>query len=135
ASNVEAGRKYPFAPVGSTVPGRPPKKPPPTLDRRKIRGEVSERMLCSLEELGFEPRGDGIWELETDAPPGTPLLDALPLADDRLVLDAGPNRPDLLGHKGVARELAASYDVPFRLPEIPGAIDLDVPPSRRSAES
>lgn len=135
ASNVEAGRKYPFAPVGSTVPGRPPKKPPLTLDRRKIRGEVSEGMLCSFEELGFEPRGDGIWELETDAPPGTPLLDALPLADDRLVLDVGPNRPDLLGHKGVARELAASYDAPFRLPEIPGAIDLDVPPSRRSAES
>ncbi|MGE5925948.1 MAG: phenylalanine--tRNA ligase subunit beta [Gemmatimonadota bacterium] len=135
AANVTAGRKYPFAPVGSTVPGRPPKKPALTLDRRKIRGEVSEGMLCSLEELGFEPQGDGIWELDTEAPPGTPLLEALPLADDRLVVDVTANRPDLLGHKGVARELAASYGIPFRLPVIPGAVDIDVPPSRRIAES
>ena len=135
AANVTAGKKYPFAPVGSTVPGRPPKKPALTLDRRKIRGEVSEGMLCSLEELGFEPDGDGIWELETDAAPGTPLLDALPLADDRLVVDITANRPDLLGHKGIARELAASYGIPFRLPAIPGAVDIDIPPSRRIAES
>ena len=135
AANVTAGKKYPFAPVGSTVPGRPPKKPALTLDRRKIRGEVSEGMLCSLEELGFEPEGDGIWELDTDAAPGTPLLEALPLADDRLVVDVTANRPDLLGHKGIARELAASYSVPFRLPVIPGAVDIDIPPSRRIAES
>ncbi len=135
AANVTAGKKYPFAPVGSTVPGRPPKKPALTLDRRKIRGEVSEGMLCSLEELGFEPQDDGIWELETDAAPGTPLLEALPLADDRLVVDVTANRPDLLGHKGIARELAASYGVPFRLPVLPGAVDIDVPPSRRIAES
>ena len=64
---------------------------------------------------------EGIWELETDAAPGTPLLEAMPLADHRLVVDVTPNRPDLLGHKGVARELAASYGVPFRLPVIPGA--------------
>ena len=61
AANVTAGKKYPFAPAGSTIPGRPPKKPAMTLERRKIRGEVSEGMLCSLEELGFEPQGDGIW--------------------------------------------------------------------------
>ncbi|HEU4829426.1 MAG TPA: phenylalanine--tRNA ligase subunit beta [Gemmatimonadales bacterium] len=135
AANVTAGKKYPFAPVGSTVPGRPPKKPALTLDRRKIRGEVSEGMLCSLEELGFEPAGDGIWELDTGAAPGTPLLEALPLADDRLVVDVSANRPDLLGHKGIARELAASYGVPFRLPVIAGAVDIDVPPSRRIAEA
>ncbi|HEU5050465.1 MAG TPA: phenylalanine--tRNA ligase subunit beta [Gemmatimonadales bacterium] len=135
AANVTAGRRYPFAPVGATIPGRPPRKPALTLERRKIRGEVSEGMLCSLEELGFEPEGDGIWELETDAAPGTPLLEALSLGDDRLIVDVTPNRPDLLGHKGIARELAASYDVPFRLPVIPGAVDVDVPPSVRAAES
>src|SRR5688500_7816120 len=133
ATNVTAGRKYPFAPVGSTVPGRPPRKPAMTLERRKIRGEVSEGMLCSLEELGFEPDGDGIWELDTDAAPGTPLLDAYPLEDDRLVVDVTANRPDLLGHKGIARELAASLGVPFRLPVLPGAESIDVPPFRRSA--
>jgi len=135
AANVTAGRKYPFAPVGATIPGRPPKKPALTLDRRKIRGEFSEGMLCSLEELGFEPDGDGIWELDTDAAPGTPLLEALVLGDDRLVVDVTANRPDLLGHKGVARELAASLGVPFRLPALPGIEGTDVPPARRAAGS
>ncbi|HSB54045.1 MAG TPA: phenylalanine--tRNA ligase subunit beta, partial [Gemmatimonadales bacterium] len=115
APNVTAGKKYPFARVGTTIPGGI------TLDRRKIRGEVSEGMLCSARELGLGQDHDGILELDTTAAPGTPLLDALPVDDDRLVLDVTPNRPDLLGHKGVARELAFSLGVPFRLPAIPGA--------------
>jgi phenylalanyl-tRNA synthetase beta chain len=131
APNVTAGRKYPFAAVGSTIPhgkGGAPMK----LERAKIRGEVSEGMLCSARELGLGQDHDGILELKTDAPPGTPLLDAIPLADDRLIIDVTPNRPDLLGHKGLARELAAAYNVPFRLPQIPGAERLDVPSARRA---
>jgi len=131
APNVAAGRKYPFAAVGASVPhgkGGAPMK----LERAKIRGEVSEGMLCSARELGLGQDHDGIFELETDATPGTPLLDAIPLADERLVIDVGPNRPDLLGHKGLARELAAAYNVPFRLPQIPGAERFDIPPSRRA---
>ena len=134
APNVEAGRRYPFAAVGATVPhgkGGAPMK----LERAKIRGEVSEGMLCSARELGLGQDHDGILELVTDAPPGTPLLEVLPIADDRLVLDVGPNRPDLLGHKGVARELSVAYAVPFRLPSIPGAERLDVPPPRREGAS
>lgn len=115
APNVTAGKKYPFARVGTTLPGGI------TLDRRKIRGEVSEGMLCSARELGLGQDHDGILELHTDAAPGTRLLDALPVDDDRLVVDVTPNRPDLLGHKGVARELAWSYNTPFRLPQIPAA--------------
>ncbi|HZE75490.1 MAG TPA: phenylalanine--tRNA ligase subunit beta, partial [Gemmatimonadales bacterium] len=132
APNVAAGRKYPFAAVGATVPhgkGGAPMK----LERAKIRGEVSEGMLCSARELGLGQDHDGILELETDAAPGTPLLDALPLADERLIVDVGPNRPDLLCHKGVARELASAYGVPFRLPAIPGSERLDVPPPQRGA--
>jgi phenylalanyl-tRNA synthetase beta chain len=125
AANVTAGRKYPLAPVGSTLPGGV------RIEQRKLRGETSQGMLCSARELGLGQDGDGILELETDAPPGTPLLDALPLADHRLVIDIGPNRPDLLGHKGIARELAASLGVPFRLPPLPSALLLDVPPVRR----
>jgi phenylalanyl-tRNA synthetase beta chain len=125
AANVTAGRKYPLAPVGSTLPGGL------RIEQRKLRGETSQGMLCSARELGLGQDGDGIWELETDAPPGTPLLDALPLADHRLVIDVGPNRPDLLGHKGIARELAASLGVPFRLPQLPSPHLLDVPPVRR----
>ncbi len=115
APNVTAGSKYPFAPVGSTLPGGL------TLEKRKIRGEVSEGMLCSARELGLGQDHDGILELTTDAAPGTPFLDVLDLADDRLVVDVTPNRPDLLGHKGVARELAFSYGTTFRLPAVPGS--------------
>jgi phenylalanyl-tRNA synthetase beta chain len=126
AANVTAGRKYPFAPVGATLPGGL------RIEERKLRGETSQGMLCSARELGLGQDGEGIWELDTDAVPGTRLLDALPLADHRLIIDVGPNRPDLLGHKGIARELAASYGIPFRLPAIPGASLIDVPPARRA---
>jgi phenylalanyl-tRNA synthetase beta chain len=126
ASNVTAGRKYPFAPVGSTLPGGV------TLEKRKIRGEVSEGMLCSARELGLGQDHEGILELDTEAAPGTRFLDAIPVADERIVIDVTPNRPDLLGHKGVARELAASYGVPFRLPEIPGSEGASLPtPARK----
>lgn len=129
ATNVAAGRKYPFAPVGATLPGGL------RIEQRKLRGEVSEGMLCSRRELGLGQDGDGIWELQTDAAPGTPLLEALPIDDHRLVIDVGPNRPDLLGHKGVARELAASFGIPFRLPAIPSREIVDVPPVRRVGNS
>ena len=125
ATNVAAGHKYPFAPVGATLPGGL------RIEERKLRGETSQGMLCSARELGLGQDGEGIWELQTDAAPGTRLLDALPIADHRLVIDVGPNRPDLLGHKGIARELSASYGVPFRLPAIPSPVHLDVPPARR----
>lgn len=128
ASNVETGRKYPFAPVGATLPGGL------RIEKRVLRGEQSEGMLCSARELGLGQDHDGIWELQTDAAPGTPLVEALPISDHRLVVDIGPNRPDLLGHKGIARELAASYGIPFRLPVIPGS-HLAMPPVRRAGSS
>jgi phenylalanyl-tRNA synthetase beta chain len=115
ASNVEVGRKYPFAPVGASLPGGI------KLERRKIRGESSEGMLCSMRELGLGDEHEGIMTLDTEAAPGSSFLAALGLEDDRFELDVSPMRPDLLGHKGVARELAAAYQTTFRLPEIPGA--------------
>lgn len=134
APNVTAGKKYPFAPVGATVPhgkGGVPMK----IERAKLRGEVSEGMLCSARELGLGQEHDGLLELATDAAPGTPLLAALPIGDDRLVVDVTPNRPDLLGHKGVARELAAVYGAALRLPPIPGAESLDIPRPCRAETS
>ncbi len=129
AANVQAGRKYPFAPVGATLPGGL------RIEKRKLRGESSEGMLCSARELGLGQNGDGIWELGTDAAPGSRLLQAMPLADHRLIVDVGPNRPDLLGHKGLARELSASLGVTFRLPIVPGSPTIDVPPARRVGNS
>jgi phenylalanyl-tRNA synthetase beta chain len=115
APNVGAGRKYPFAGVGVTLPNGL------TLEKRKLRGELSEGMLCSPTELALGADGDGLMELDTDREPGTPLAAALGLDDERLALDVSPVRGDLLGHKGVARELAASLGIAFRLPAIPGA--------------
>ncbi len=133
APNVTAGKLYPFARVGTRLPGG--KKGPIEIGERAIGGVTSRGMLCSPAELNLSEESEGIWELETDAAPGTPLLEALPISDHRLVLDVGPNRPDLLCHKGVSRELAASYQTQFRLPIIPGAEQVDVPPPRRADES
>ncbi|HEX9581076.1 MAG TPA: phenylalanine--tRNA ligase subunit beta [Gemmatimonadales bacterium] len=115
APNVQAGHRYPYAPVGATLPGGL------TLSARKIRGVTSNGMLCSARELGMGADQEGILDLHTDAPAGTRFLDVMPVADTRLVLDVTANRPDLLGHRGVARELAAGYGVPVRLEALPGA--------------
>lgn len=101
APNVVAGNKYPFARTGTVMPGGL------KIEKRKIRGETSNGMLCSPRELGLGQDHDGIMTLDTEAAPGTPLLDVLPLGDARLDLDVLPNRPDLLSHRGVAREIAA----------------------------
>ena len=121
ASNVTAGKTYPFAPVGTVLPGGL------KLERRKIRGVESNGMLCSARELGLGQDADGILEIETSAPPGTRLLEALPIADERIALEVYANRPDLLGHKGVAREIAAALGAAVKLPPFPG------PPDRPTA--
>ena len=78
-------------------------------------------MLCSAQELGLGEEHEGILELATDVPGGTPLLEVLPVADVRLEIEVTANRPDLLGIRGVARELGAAYDTPVRLAPIPEA--------------
>ncbi len=103
APNVRAGKIYPFAPVGTTMPNGM------KIERRKIRGAVSAGMLCSARELGLGDEHQGIMELDIDAEPGTRFLDAYPVGDTRLVLDVSPSRPDLLSHLGVAREIAAAF--------------------------
>lgn len=115
APNVVAGRRYPFARVGVTLPGGI------VLERRRIRGETSEGMLCSARELGLGEEHEGILELDTDAAPGTPLLSVLDVSDTRYDLDVGANRPDLLSHEGVARDLGAALDRPVKLPSFHGA--------------
>ena len=102
APNVQAGKIYPFAPVGTTMPNGM------KIERRKIRGAVSAGMLCSARELGLGEDHQGIMELNIDAQPGTPFLQVMPVGDSRLVLDVTPNRADLLSHLGVAREIAAA---------------------------
>ena len=112
APNVQAGKSYPFAPVGATLPGGL------KLERRKIRGVESNGMLCSAKELGLGVDHAGILELQTDAPPGTPFLEAVPIADEQIIVDVSANRPDLLCHKGVARELAVGLGATVKLPTV-----------------
>jgi phenylalanyl-tRNA synthetase beta chain len=114
APNVTVGKLYPFAPVGTTMPNGV------KLDRRKIRGIVSNGMLCSSKELGLGGDHDGILELDIDAAPGTKFLTAMVVGDARIVIDVGANRSDLHSHLGIARELSAAMGAPWKLPEIAG---------------
>ncbi len=102
-----------LAPLGAHLPAKGV-----TIARREIAGVASEGMLCSESELGIGDGGDGILVLPAGtAAPGTKLSDAVPGSHDH-VLEIGltPNRPDGLGHVGLARELAAVYKLPFSMP-------------------
>ena len=110
APNVAVGALYPFARTGTVLPAGL------TIEKRKIRGFTSNGMLCSARELGLGDDHDGILALDVDVPPGTPLLSAMPIGDTQLELDVLPNRPDLLSHRGVAREIAALTGVAMELP-------------------
>ena len=112
AQNVTADTLYPFAPVGATLPGGV------KIEKRKIRGETSEGMLCSARELGLGQDHEGIMALSVAAEPGSRFLDAMPLGDTRLVIDVLPNRPDLLSHEGLAREIAAATGGAITRPDI-----------------
>ena len=97
----------PFARVGAHLPGDF------KIERRKIRGQVSEGMLCSARELGLGDDHAGILELSPDAPLGTDVREVLGLDDVVFDLSITPNRPDAMGIIGVARELAAHFGLPL----------------------
>ncbi|MEO8334038.1 MAG: phenylalanine--tRNA ligase subunit beta [bacterium] len=124
APNVAAGKFYPFAPTGTTLPGGL------TIQKRKIRGHTSNGMLCSARELGLGEEHDGIMELDIDVAPGTPFLSAVDVGDTKLVVDVLPNRPDLLSHLGLAREVAAVTGSDMQLPDI-GVRDIEIPEPKR----
>jgi phenylalanyl-tRNA synthetase beta chain len=124
---IEEGGLYPFAPVGATLPGGL------QLRRARIRGEYSNGMLCSEKELELGADRAGIMRLDDTHAVGTPLLQALGLDDVRFVLEVTPNRPDLLSHAGVARELAPDGHHGLELPPFPPPgseerTDAEVPP-------
>ncbi|MBV6522749.1 MAG: Phenylalanine--tRNA ligase beta subunit [Gemmatimonadaceae bacterium] len=115
AQNVVEGALYPFARVGTIMPTG--NKGGILIERRRIRGALSNGMLCSARELGLGEDHDGIMALDLDAQPGTPLLEAMQIGDVRYDVDVLPNRPDLLNHLGMAREIAAITGTSLRLPE------------------
>lgn len=114
AANVpDAGGLVVLAPLGATLPGMDGPLAP-----REIAGVLSEGMLCSETELGLAESADGILILPAgSAAAGSRFVDAFPTLSDTIYdLDVTPNRPDALGHVGLARELAALLDLPFAAP-------------------
>ncbi|HEX9793769.1 MAG TPA: phenylalanine--tRNA ligase subunit beta [Planctomycetota bacterium] len=103
APNVARGQKIAFAPVGTTLPGGL------KLKKAKLRGQVSAGMICSERELELSDEHKGILELDPAAPIGALVVDFLQLRDSVLEIDnkSLTHRPDLWGHYGFARELAA----------------------------
>lgn len=105
APNARAGMTAIYAPLGSYIPGLDfslDKKP------RKIRGVESQGMMCSTKELNAGEDHDGIADLDGDIALGTAAADALGLDDPVIDFEVTPNRPDWLGVKGIARDLAAA---------------------------
>ena len=125
AFNMAVGDRVPLATLGTEMPGGM------RIERRKLRGEWSNGMLCSSRELGLGDDHAGILILDTDDPPGTDLASTLGIDADVLYdLEINPNRPDAMSVAGVARDLAARLGVPFRLPEPSVAAAGDGSPSR-----
>lgn len=113
APNVRIGMKVPFAPIGTTLPEGF------TLEPKKIRGILSEGMLCSEVELGIGNDDSGLKEFSTDAPVGMTLDQYLHLPTDILFeIDnkSMTNRPDLWCHFGLAREFAAVFKKELKQP-------------------
>src|ERR1700693_3115041 len=117
AKNFRAGDKVPLALPGALLPGGV------KIRASKLRGGESEGMLCSSRELNLAEDAAGLLILPGDAPVGAPLSTIFP-PDTVLQVEVTPNRPDLLSHYGVARELAALLELPpAKLPEISAIFD------------
>ena len=112
APNVKPGLKVPFAPVGVTLPNGMKLKP------AKIRGVVSEGMLCAQDELKISEDHSGLMVLEDRWPAGTSLSTVLGPPETVLELEVTPNRPDCLSMIGMAREVAALYGTKVKIPSI-----------------
>ena len=102
APNVRAGLTVAVALEGAVLPNDF------KIKKSKIRDVESNGMICSVRELNLGDEHQGIWEMTTDAPIGTPLNDVLPKADTVFELGITPNRGDALSILGLARDLAAA---------------------------
>ncbi|EHQ28422.1 phenylalanine--tRNA ligase subunit beta [Mucilaginibacter paludis] len=117
AANVAAGQKVVVATVGTTV--YPLKGEPFKINKSKIRGEVSEGMICAEDEVGLGESHDGIMELDSDAEVGALAKDYFKLNDDYLYeIGLTPNRADAASHLGAARDIAAFLKTDILKPDV-----------------
>jgi phenylalanyl-tRNA synthetase beta chain len=110
APNVDTGQKVVFAPIGTIIP-----KGNFKISKAKIRGVESYGMICSEAELELSEDHSGIKVLSNGVKEGTPITEALELNDVIFEIGITPNRPDALSHIGVARDLAAIFNLELKL--------------------
>jgi phenylalanyl-tRNA synthetase beta chain len=117
AVNVAAGQKVVVATVGTTV--YPTVGEPFKINKSKIRGEVSEGMICAEDEIGLGTDHEGIMVLDAGAEIGTPAKSYFKLNDD-YVYEIGltPNRADAASHLGTARDIAAFLKIDIKKPDV-----------------
>jgi phenylalanyl-tRNA synthetase beta chain len=108
AKNYKVGDKVPLALPGAVL------GPDFKIKAGKLRGVTSDGMMCSAKELALAEDAEGLMILSAEAPLGRPVKDLFP-PDTVLELEVTPNRPDLLGYRGVAREVAALTQVEAQL--------------------
>ena len=109
APNVDAGQRVAVAPPGARLQGK-------KLKKSKIRGVVSNGMICSERELELSDEHEGILVLDTDAAPGTPLGDVLTAGETVMEIAITANRGDCASLVGIAREVHAAFGTALRLP-------------------
>ncbi|WP_443944039.1 phenylalanine--tRNA ligase subunit beta [Pedobacter sp. AW1-32] len=117
APNVAAGQKVVVATVGTTV--YPLEGEPFKIKESKIRGEVSQGMICAEDEIGLGKSHDGIMVLPAETEVGQRAKDYFEMEDD-FVFEIGltPNRADAASHLGVARDLAAYFRSTYEIPDL-----------------
>ncbi len=126
APNCRAGLKVIVATVGTTC--YPLSGEPFKITKSKIRGEVSEGMLCGEDEIGLGTSHAGIVELPSDAEVGGLVKDYYQIEDDYCFeIGLTPNRADAASHLGVARDLAAYFRSTYTLPNVEAFIANDLP--------
>ena len=125
APNVAPGQRVAVATPGTTLEVRDPKGGTTSvrIKKTKIRGEVSNGMICAEDELGLGDDHEGILVLDDDAELGRPVAAHLaasghPVGDTILDVAITPNRPDAASHVGVARDLAALTQTPLVRPDV-----------------
>ncbi len=129
APNISQGQFVAVAPIGTTLPNGY------KIKKTKIRGTLSEGMICSEQELQLGIDHTGIIVLDKEYPPGTCLIQALDL--DETIFDVGitPNRADCLNIRGLAREVATYYNLPLydpytsiteKLPDCSSVLEIDI---------
>lgn len=117
APNVAAGQKVVVATVGTTV--YPLEGEPFKIKESKIRGEVSQGMICAEDEIGLGKSHDGIMILAEDTQIGVLAKDHFKMEDDFLFeIGLTPNRADAASHLGVARDLAAYFRTNYKTPDL-----------------